>query len=254
MVVNRAGRWGRRLALACLLLLITSCDGDPVLVPADRGPFLYLILGQSTYFQGRPGNPPGQYAVLLTMGAPTDPVVLRSGQRFELRRTGDSAIFGWEDLGRDGVVGSRASSGTNLLRDVTHHLPAHRPASGLGADSLAPLTTYALTIEIDGVVMQGSVRTPGELDVRRSEDGQRLSWDGVEGAAGYRLSGADLAVHYTTSTSYPLTDADRAERRVTIQALEANAWRYLVDDDMVRSGIDQGRGVFGGMTEQVIEW
>lgn len=242
-----------RAAVLAILLATVACGGDPVLVPSDQGAFLYLVLGQSTPFQGRPDEPAGQYAVLLSLGAPTEDIVLRSGERFDLRREADGHGFGWQDLGRDGERGRAGSDGATLLRHVTHYLPP-APAAGLGSDSLIPLADYALTVEVDGVIITGAVRLPGSIEARRSEDGRSVVWNEVVGAAGYRVLTGALESHYTTSTWYPLAAEDLSHRRVQVQALEPNAWRYFTDPEAVRSGIDRGRGVFGGMTESVLEW
>lgn len=247
-------RWSVRAAALVTLLAAAACEGDPVVVPSDPAIFLYLVLGHSTAFQGRPDEPAGQYAVLLSMGAPTEATVLRSGDRFDLRRTADGQRFAWQDLGRAGEPGRSGSGGATLLRHVTHYLPPEPTVAGPGSDSLTPLTNYDLTVEVEGVTITGAVRTPGPLEARRTEDGKSVVWNEVTGAAGYRVVGGGLEDHYTTSTRYPLSDQDLSERRIRVQALEQNAWRYFTDPQMVRGGIDQGRGVFGGMTEAVLEW
>lgn len=235
--------------MACLLLAtVPACDGDPVTVPTTRGPFLYMILGQRIASPLGPDGP-NQYALLLTIGGPTEPVFFRDAERFEMRRSDDGAPFAWRSLEQQGTLGD-LTGGVRLIYP-SHHLPDAPEAGALGADSLLAGGGYEITIETEGVVITGAVRLPGEIDIRLSDDGRSVAWDPVEGAAGYRV--IDDRPAYITDTHYFPAD-DQSRRLLRVQALEENAWRYFTDERMTRSGIDAGRGVFGGMTSDTLTW
>lgn len=242
------------LAAAAGALVLGACAGDPVQVPDDEAPFLYMVLGHRTVSDNRYGEPAGQHGLLMTLPAPTEPALLRRAQRVEMRRASDGAAFGWDTLHF-----THADWGYpgNSLRIANLHLPDSTADTSLGAADLETGEVYDLVVETEGVTIRGTVTMPGQIETRLEPDGV-LAWSEVEGAVGYRVVVASL-MELTTDTVFRLTEdeleqpwAPRPYARV--QALERNAWNYFSDPELGRSGIDKGFGVFGALTESRVEW
>lgn len=235
-------------------LLLAACAGDPVRVPDDEAPFLYMVLGHRTVSENRYPEPAGQHGLLMTLPAPTEFALLRRAQRVEMRRVRDGAPFGWDTL--HFTHADRGYPGTNL-RIANLHLPDSTADATLGAADLEAGEVYDLLVDTEGVTIRGAVTMPGRI-AARLEPGGVLVWNEVEGAVGYRVLVSSL-MELTTDTVFRLTQeeleqpwASRPYARV--QALERNAWSYFSDPELGRSGIDTGFGVFGALTESRVEW
>lgn len=229
--------------------LLGACDGDPVRVPDEEAPFVYMVLGHRTVSQLRHDEPAGQQGLLMTLPAPTEPALLRRAQRIEMRRARDGAPFAWDTLHFThadwGYPGNR-------LRISNLHLPDTTRDGRLGAEELVAGETYTLLLETEGVTIRGSVTMPAQIEARLTADGA-LAWTHVPGAAGYRVLAGTL-MELTTDTLFRLTDSELDPNRARVQALERNAWDYFSDDGLDRAGIGTGFGVFGALTESRVDW
>lgn len=229
--------------------LLGACEGDPVRVPDEEAPFLYMVLGNRTVNHLRLGESAGQHGLLMTLPAPTEPALLRRAQRVEMRRARDGATFAWDTLHFPyadwGYPGHH-------LRISNLHLPDTTPDARLGAEKLAAGETYALLLETEGVTIRGSVTMPAQIEARLTSEGA-LGWSHVPGAVGYRVLAGTL-MELTTDTVFRLTDSELDANSARVQALEGNAWDYFSDDGLGRAGIDTGSGVFGALTESRVEW
>ena len=245
------------LAAAAGALLLGACSGDPVLVPDQEAPFLYMVLGHRTFSNvndQRYGEPAAQHGLLMTLPAPTEFALLRRAQRVEMRRARDGAPFGWDTL--HFTHAERGGPGTNL-RISNLYLPDSTVDATLGAADLEAGEVYDLVVETEGVTIRGTVTMPGQIEARLEPDGV-LTWNEVDGAVGYRVLVSSL-MELTTDTVFRLTRSELGQPwtdnpYARVQALERNAWDYFSDPELGRSGIDAGFGVFGALTESRVDW
>ena len=239
------------LAAVAGVLLLGGCAGDPVQVPDDEAPFLYMVLGHRTISNvndQRYGEPAAQHALLMTLRPPTEPALLRRAQGVDMRRASDGAPFGWDTL--HFTLADRGFPG-NSLRISNLYLPDSTAAGTLGAADLQAGEVYRLLLETEGVTIRGSMMMPGQIDARLTADGT-LAWSRVPGAVGYRVLAGSL-MELTTDTLFRLTEGELDQPYARVQALERNAWDYFSDDGLARAGIDRGFGVFGGLTESRVD-
>lgn len=236
----------RAASLALLAgALLVGCRGDEVLIPNSQEPFLHLVLNQRTASE-RIGRS-GQFAFLLTSGSPAEPAHFRCAERFAMWGGGDAAQFRWRSLDCSGEVGGFPAVSFN---DANYYLPDPTTAEGLGAEAIQPGQMYELLIETAGRTIRGSVRVPASFTASLSErDGRRVvTWPKVSGAAGYQIRLPDERLVLQQDTVYTVPDEVGKGERIEIRALDPNLWRYLTEDQVQRSGIDAGFGIFGAIT------
>lgn len=242
------GMLHRAKAAALVILsvaLLAGCRGDEVLIPNSEEPFLNLVLNQRTVSE-RVGRS-GQFAFLLTSGSPAEPARFRCAEHFTMRPTGTTAQFRWRALACSGEVGGYPAVSFN---DANHYLPDPTTAEGLGAEAIQPGGAYELLIETGGRTIRGSVRVPVSFSASASEhNGRRMAvWPRVVGAAGYQIRLPDERLVTQTDTSFTVPDEVLRGEQIEIRALDPNLWRYVTEDQLHRSGIDGGFGVFGAIS------
>ena len=236
-----------RLGLALALAVLPgACSWDEPLVPTSDAPFLYLVLNQrsSSYYGS---VEPQQLALLLTVASPLEPMPYRSAERFEMRRASDGRRFGWQALPVGSIdPGTAESVGLHM---GNYHLPDSATTAGLGAADLRPGESYELEIETEGVVVRGKVTIPAAFTARvEVRDGRRIvTWPSVPGAGGYVVGAHPYSREPQPDTFY-VVPPDSPPGPMTITAVDPNLYRYLTDENLGRSGIDAGYGVFGAIS------
>ena len=236
-----------RLGLALASAAVSgACSWDEPLVPTSDAPFLYLVLNQrsSSYYGS---VEPQQLALLLTVASPLEPMPYRSAERFEMRRASDGRRFGWQALPVGSIdPGTAESVGLHM---GNYHLPDSATTAGLGAADLRPGESYELEIETEGVVVRGKVTIPAAFTAKvEVRDGRRIAtWPSVPGAGGYLVGAYPYSREPQCDTFY-VVPADSPPGPMTITAVDPNLYRYLTDENLGRSGIDAGYGVFGAIS------
>lgn len=233
-------------AVAAIAMAL-GCTADPIVPPSANDPFLYVVLNQRTVSDV--DGVARQHALLITPRAPTEVPLYRPAQRIEMRRVSDGTQFGWRGYGLTGGLVQREGVG---LGESNYYLPDSATAPDtLGALSLQPGEAYDLYVETDGVTIRGSVIIPGQVLPIITQENNRgvVRWPKATGAGGYvvALPGPDVQVVLDTFFVLP-SDLPRGSR-VVVQALDHNLHRFLVDRRLGRSGLDNGFGVFGALTE-----
>jgi hypothetical protein len=228
-----------------LVALVAACGGDPAAVPDGETPYLYLVLGERTVALDRPGEPPAQHAVLLTLPAPTQPARYRGADRFDMTDETTGGVFSWTDLGWTGTVGSFPGMD---FRRPNYRLP-DSPATGLGSADLAPLGSYALEIRTGGQILRGRVTVPARITARL--DGRTLSWGPVAAAAGYRVV-IDRAVRLVTDTVLRLSEEDLSATSIVVDAVDPNLWQYLTREVTSAPDLSGAHGVLGAITRDTV--
>lgn len=242
----RRGKLYPWLLLAPFIASLWACgDGDVVLPRVDE-PFLYLVLNERTRDAAISGTE-GQHALLMTVESVLESPVFRSASRFDLREASDTVPFGWHQYEVAGLtVGSYPAlsiKGWNFfLADSV--AVGRRPAG-----DLEPGRSYSLTIETGGVTIRGTTVIPDTFSVDAIEgDGvRRLVWPSVSGAGGYRIEAENREVRLQEDTVWAVPD-DLRLPDVTVVALDSNLFRYSVESQLPRAGIDAGLGVFGAIS------
>lgn len=235
-----------RLVLV-LALLSGACSWDAPLVPDSDEPFLYVVLNQRSISHYGSIEKLHQLALLLTAGSPVEPMEYRSAERFEMWRTSDGRRFDWRAFPNASV-----SPGTGQSVEIhmaNYYLPDSTTAAGLGAADLRWGETYELKIETEGVVVRGRVTIPAAFTAKvEVRDGQRIvTWPRVAGAAGYSVGAYPYSRQLQRDTFY-VVPADAPPGPMSITAVDPNLYQYLIDENLARSGIDAGYGVFGAIS------
>jgi hypothetical protein len=233
----------------------SGCDADEVVAPDSDQPFLYLVIGEFTFdgFQNF-----GQHALLVTLGSPALPVGHRAAERFEMRRASDNALFGWQQL--DGT--SDIGGDPDLTLDRPNYLlPDTTSGALLGASDLRAGGTYTLYIETEGEIIEGQVTVPLNFSAEFIErDGRQVAvWPKVAGAGGYTIefdmdNGSGRNAIVQTDTVAPLPEDLSSGGTLVISALDPNMYAYTAVDQLARSGIDNGYGVFGALTRTYLDF
>lgn len=233
------------LVAGFLVVLAAACAGDPVAVPGGETPYLYLVLGERTVALDRPGEPPAQHAVLLTLPAPTQPARYRAADRFDMTDETTGSAFSWTDLGLTGTVESFPGMD---FRRPNYRLP-NSPTTGLGSADLTPLGSYALEIRTGGRIIRGRVTVPAQITARL--DGRTLSWAPVAGAAGYRVM-IDRAKRLVTDTVLPLSEEELSATSIVVDAMDPNLWQYLTREVTSAPDLNGAHGVLGAITRDTV--
>lgn len=255
VIVSRGARPGpaRRLVpvLVAAALLLAACDGDPVTVPTEQTPFLYLVLGEPSINQHAPFDGPRirQHAMLLGLGSPAENARYLTAQSFVMLEQGTLSRFGWEHTG---IPWDEVGSFPGVsFRDPNYQL-APQAADGRGAAELRPGTTYSLRITTPLGTIIGETSTPGPIQGRiiESEPTDLVAWAPVAGAMGYRVVAGDM--YLVSDTAFRLPPDLDDDLAVWVEALDPNVWSYLTDDALPRAGIEGGNGVFGAITRDSV--
>lgn len=241
MVSGARPRVPAALALGLVLAGAIGCAGDPV---GPRGaPVLYVLLN--------PSAPPASVDARRAYVLRTRTAALleyAEAERFEMRRASDGARFDWRSLG---LRGATPDPNRLPLDEANYELPERGGARGLGFADLEAGESYTLEVRLGGTTVRGAVRAPDSFDLRLEaigDSGLLASWPRVMGAEGYFVrSGRGTA--YTRDTSFRFDRRAVPGERVTVQALDPNAWRYLRADSVLRAGLDAGMGLFGALSE-----
>lgn len=229
---------------------ITGCQGDAVLIPQTEEPFLYIVLNERTLQVG-PDMEHGQHALLLDASSPLEEARFREAERFEMTAASDNALLGWREDRPHNFTGPGSYPAPNM-RTWNYHLPDEREAGLGGTGDLLPGAAYRLEIETGDHLITGEVVIPGQIEPRRVtvEGVDMLTWPSVPRAAGYRIF-FGLKPRLTPDTIFPVPAGQRSAR---IEAVDANLWAYLTDQDLSRSGIEGARGVLGAVTTATLEF
>jgi hypothetical protein len=249
--MSPSGVTGRMPVLLLVVALLLGCSSEGAVIPRSDEPFLYLVLNQ------RPGGDAGAgvtRALLLKSGSPTYSEYL-TASRFEMRGAADGALFDWQDRNRSGPAPVDAHNAS--LAHGNYELPAAGSGSRLGGQDVTPLARYNVTVEVGGRVLSGSTLVPAgfPLTAERRGDDWLVSWPHVAGAAAYSVEvrgpGAPPAFQTDTFVLIPPPHpaAWTPTTEVVIKALDTNLARYVLDRRVSRSGLDDGFGVFGSLTE-----
>lgn len=236
------GRIGRALTAVLLLAVAVPACSTEITFPENREPFLYLILNEVA-----PAGGPVQPALLLRQ-IRADSAAFLEADRFEMRRMGDGATFDWRHEHLFGFVPFEDIGSTNLS-EANYILADSATARGLGRVDLEAGDTYEVRVAAGQAEITGTVTVPDAFSVAvvdRGED-RRAVWPTVEGAEGYSVSLVELDGRGTFLQRDTTISLSSDARVVTVRAMGPQAFRYLVDPDLRRSGIQGGLGVLGAI-------
>jgi hypothetical protein len=232
------------ITAACIIS--AACDTGRVVAPENDEPFLYLVLNHRSLSDYGGFSQFVQHGLLLTTGSVLESPRYRSAQRFEMRRLGEER-FDWRMY--ENLITEPGTLTSLSLLFANYHLPDSATAAGLGTSDLAPGETYTLAIESEGELIRGATMIPDTFTVRivRAREGDQFAvWPAVRGAGGYRVISEVEPSRLQRDTVFPLPSGGGAN--VQVEALDANLYGYLADQDISRAGIDNGFGVFGAVT------
>lgn len=238
------GRGGVAGLLAPVLLVVgalAACSGD-ITFQENRKPFLYLVLNEFT-----PAGGPEQPALLLRQ-IRADSAAYLEADRFEMRRTSDGAQFDWRNEHLFGFVPFEDVTSANLSQ-ANYILADSLSARGLGRDSLEPGATYEVRITTERTEITGTVTIPDSFSVTIAGQGadRRAVWPDVDGAGGYSVRLAELEGSGTFLQRDTSISLSAESRRITVRAVDPQAFRYLIDPNLRSSGVRGGLGVLGAI-------
>jgi hypothetical protein len=240
------------VGLSCAQCFL-GCANDLPVTPASNAPFVFIVLTSSHVGIGAEPEPDSSIiALLLTVGtAFASP--FRTAERFEMQRSSDGALFGWTERTPSSARRPVDDRGISVT-DGNYILNHATTAGGLGADSIAPLESYTLTIDTEGSLITGRTTVPGLPQPRLVTEGTQrfVVFPPVPGAAGY-IEHADtehevFGPFLSTDTVLELRFGrqpipQNPEFRVV--ALDTNAFRYLSDTTRASAGLVGALGLFG---------
>jgi hypothetical protein len=246
------------IGLGCAQWLL-GCRTDLPMTPASNVPFVFVVLTSSHIAIGGGPEPDSSIiGLLLTVGTPfASP--FRTAERFEMRRSSDGAFFGWAARTPSSAMAPVDLRGISVS-EGNYVLERAGTAAGLGADSIAPLDSYTLTIDTQGSLVTGRTTVPGLPQPRLVIDGTRrfVVFPRVAGAAGY-IEDADterevFGPFLSTDTVLELRFARQPippNPEFRVIALDTNAFRYLSDTTRASAGLVGALGLFGAASKSV---
>lgn len=236
--------------VACVL---AACDAPDPFMPDRAEPGLYMILYPGGDPLARLQDGSGAlHGLLVRTGTPLETTYLRP-DALTMTRARDGLRLGWEirDLTGEATAFNYAGG---LLNQGNLRLPRSATVAGAGAESIEPGDHFDLVVSTPGGDIRGSVDVPLRPVVRAVEkDGRTVfSWSPVPGAGAYEATfrGADgtfeelpLGRDTMLTVFRPILEGDQ----ISVYTYDRNLAAYLLDDTLVRAGIDRGFGFLGAV-------
>ena len=253
-ILLRLSRRCSRLRAASVLVLVPcaiECRSDGPLIPVSDAPFVFVVLTSTQTTIGPPPLDSSIVGVLLTAGSPLSSP-FRHAESFEVQRASDGALFPWTERVPDSGLTGADFRGI-AFADGNYTLKHTSTTDGLGADSIAPLQSYLLSISTQGSQVTGRTTVPAIPQPRLIVDGARrfVVFGPVAGAAGY-IPSAETEIFegaLTTDTilelHYGRGDVTPPNPQFQVIALDTNAFRYVSDTTLTTSGLVGALGLFG---------
>lgn len=231
-------------------LVIAGCDAAGPMPEFDQTPTLALLITPvpQLRFGTSSQSDSGLFAMLVTTGTPVQSPYLHA-DRFEMRRAGDGALFGWRSV--DTPTEAVDAFGFSALGN--YFLPRGESIAGLGSDSIVEGGVYELVIQAGQHQIVGRTRVPGRVEfVREPTDGDTIvRWRRTPGAARYAFEGGFISLRPIEDTMivvrpYPAIPGLPEEGLpIRVIALDSNYARFRSEDRGGRAGITGAWGVFG---------
>jgi len=230
-------RWSLVPALLALTMAGAGCGSSLTPPEPSSEPYIYLVLGQTVAYP----REPRQLAFLLTTGTPTRSDYLEA-DTFEMRRVADGALFDWRSLGLEGEAPVSVTSADLIA--ANYILADTATTRGLGYPDVRPGGRYNLTIVAGEHTLHGSVTVPDTFRIEFRDERRSVVWPSARGAAGYSVALTAGGTTLQTDTTFRIPSTVTSGS-IFVTALDSNLYDYMVRDELPRSGIDAGFGVFG---------
>ncbi len=240
----------RLLALACVALSGTSCDGSAPLVSSVPAPALYFILT----IDAKDTTIGDAYALAATAALPGDARYL-SVESVTAYRVADGRSLAFEIVPRSGPVLVEQFGNAPQYATNTGNLRwrAAGDSEGLGVRDIQPGDSVVLRVVAEGTVLHGALRVPmqpvpqvsvenGNRIARWSSDAGTALWMAQVGVRGRMLREPVLDID-SAFTHFELQWADS----IQVTAYDANSAAFVVPPFRDQAGVSGGLGVVGAV-------